>query len=80
MFEKKPLPGIVSLNPGFAAKLRLTKTTVTTAPTIVGPPKSQIKWGSTTALEQARLTMYAIAVLKRLMAETRPLMLIGARE
>lgn len=57
-----------------------TKITVTTPPTIAGPPKTQTRWGSVIAAEVAKLTMYAMPVLKRLMADTRPLMLIGARE
>jgi hypothetical protein len=58
----------------------LTKRTVTIPPRIVGPPKSQMRCGSTTTDEHARLTMYAMAVLKRLMADTRPLIFTGARE
>lgn len=58
----------------------LTKIAVTKAPKMAGPPKHQIRLGSTMAAEAAKLTIVAKPVFSKLMADTRPLILTGARE
>lgn len=78
--EKNPLR-VVSLCTRYCSGFALlTKRRVVAKPAIAGPPKSQTKSGSATALEHARLTAYERAVLKQLMAETRPFIFLGARE